>query len=314
MKIAITGVSGFIGGQAALHFHREGHEVLGIDLRPCSENISSACYKFVQADFGSPDCLEILLDYLPDAILHFAASSLVAPSMLDPEQYYQNNVVQTKNLLDVWAKHLRTTRLIFASSSSIYGEPHQVPCSETQLPNPISPYAESKLMGEFMIKSYARAYNLPAVIFRYFNVCGADISSKHGQEPGATHIIARLLESIRDDKIFRLNGIDYSTPDGTCVRDHIHVQDVANLCEFACDANFKPGLYNVGLGRGKSNMQIINLAKDVANKDPEIEIGPSRDGDPSELFADVSRLKATGWFPKFNLNQMIIHAWKWYTR
>jgi len=206
------------------------------------------------------------------------------------------------------------TRLIFASSSSIYGDAHTVPCPETHPPGPISPYAESKLMCEFMINSYVRTYNLQAVIFRFFNVCGADINSHHGQAPGATHIIARILESMRDGTTFRLNGIDYSTPDGTCIRDQMHVQDVARLCEAACGRLFKTGTYNVGLGRGKSNMEIINLAKDVTQIDPKIDIGPRRQGDPSQIYADVSRLKDTGWYPIYNLHQMIHHAWKWYTR
>jgi UDP-glucose 4-epimerase len=314
MIVAITGVSGFIGGQVALHFADQGHDVLGIDLRACSDTVGNACVRFLQADYGSADAHRLLLEYTPQAILHLGASSLVGPSMTDPDPWYQNNVIQTKRLLDLWSQALPHTRLIFSSSSSVYGEPQSIPCLETDTPVPLSPYGESKLMGEFMIQSYARAYDLSAVMFRYFNVCGADPSVRHGQAPAATHIIARVLESLQQGQKFRLNGNDYITPDGTCVRDHVHVQDVAYLHELACDHDFKPGIYNVGTEHGASNLEIMRMAQEITGLELDYEIGPRRAGDPSRLLASTNRLRSQGWQPKYDLHDMIQHAWAWYNR
>lgn len=314
MIVAVTGVSGFIGGQVALHFAEQGHEVLGIDLRACSNIVSSACVRFLQADYGSAEAHRLLLDHSPQAILHLGGSSLVGPSMADPEAWYQNNVVQTKRLLDLWAQALPRSRFIFSSSSSVYGEPRSIPCQETDIPDPLSPYGESKLMGEFMVQSYARAYDLPAVIFRYFNVCGADPQVRHGQAPAATHIIARVLESIQQGQKFRLNGNDFLTVDGSCVRDYVHVQDVARLHELACDPEFTPDLYNVGAERGASNLEIMHMAQEITGLALDYEIGPRRAGDPSQLLASTQRLSAQGWQPEYNLRQMIEHAWAWYNR
>ena len=314
MKVAVTGVSGFIGGQVALHFSRAGHKVLGIDIRPCSDVIANACDKFVLADFGDHGALNAVREYQPHAILHLAASSLVGPSMYDPMGYFYHNVVQTKRLLDVWCCDLRSTKMIFSSSSSVYGEPKSVPCFENQTPSPMSPYGQSKFMGEMMIQSYAQAYNLSAVMFRYFNVCGADPQGQHGQEPGATHIIARILESLRDGTVFTLNGKDYETPDGSCIRDHVHVQDVARLHEMACDQKFAPGIYNVGMEQGASNLEIINLAQEITGTMIKWITGPRRAGDPSHLLSSSSKLQNQGWQPEYTLRDMIQHAWQWYQK
>lgn len=314
MIVAVTGVSGFIGGQVALHFAAQGHDVLGIDLRACSDAVGNACVRFLQADYGSAEAHRLLLEYSPKAILHLGASSLVGPSMADPEAWYQNNVVQTKGLLDLWAQALPNARLVFSSSSSVYGEPRSIPCRETDIPAPLSPYGESKLMGEFMIRSYARAYGLSAVMLRYFNVCGADPQARHGQAPSATHIIARVLESIQQGQKFRLNGNDYDTPDGSCVRDHVHVQDVARLHELACADSFEPSVYNVGIEHGVSNLEIMHMAQEITGLELDFEIGPRRAGDPSQLLASTERLRAQGWQAQYSLKDMIQHAWAWYNR
>jgi UDP-glucose-4-epimerase GalE len=314
MMIAVTGVSGFIGGQVALHLSRSGHDVLGIDLQPCSETVAAACMRFLQADYGGAEAHKMLLDHRPSVIMHLGATSLVGPSIKEPEPYWQNNVVHTKRLLDVWANAMPDTRLIFSSSSSVYGEPAKVPCVETDTPAPLSPYGQSKLMCEYMIRSYAQAYDLDAVMFRYFNVCGADPQGQHGQAPGGTHIIARVLESIRDLGEFRLNGNDYDTADGTCVRDHVHVADVARLHELACEDSFAPNVYNVGLGHGTSNRDIVDLAQEITGRKLNVTTGPRRAGDPSRLLAHTQRLRDQGWQPTLDLSDMIQHAWAWYNR
>ena len=165
-----------------------------------------------------------------------------------------------------------------------------------------------------MMKSYATAYGLNFVAFRYFNACGADSQGRHGQAPGATHIIARVLESIKDNKTFTLYGNNYPTPDGTCVRDYIHVEDLAKAHIMSVSPAIEVGIYNLGNKLGSSNKEIINVAEQVTGKKVNLEIGPIREGDPAVLTASADRFQSLGWSPEFNLTDMITHAWKWYTK
>jgi UDP-glucose 4-epimerase len=226
-KIAVTGAAGYIGGQVSLALKDAGHEVMGIDRRPCAKHLTEVFDQFVQADIDSDQAKTKLIQFLPTAIVHCAGTSLVGPSMTKPSDYYHNNVIKTIHMLDIVMSALPKTRVIFSSSAAVYGEPVMTPCHEVDPCEPVSPYGESKRMVEQILASYHRAYGLDYVAFRYFNACGADPEGRHGQEPGATHIIARVLESTRDGKEFVLNGIDYPTEDGTCVRDYVHVADIA---------------------------------------------------------------------------------------
>jgi UDP-glucose 4-epimerase len=187
------------------------------------------------------------------------------------------------------------------------------PCHEVDPREPVSPYGESKLMTELMLESYHRAYGLDYVAFRYFNACGADRQGRHGQEPGATHIIARVLESIRDNQEFVLNGIDYPTPDGTCVRDYVHVEDIARAHVLALNPEIKPGVYNLGSNTGTSNREIIETAQQVTGSAVVIRVGEKRAGDPPMLTASADKfgLVAGNW-KQYSLTDMICHAWKWY--
>jgi UDP-glucose 4-epimerase len=188
------------------------------------------------------------------------------------------------------------------------------PCQEEDPAIPISPYGESKLMVEMMMKAYAAAYGLNFVAFRYFNACGADSQGRHGQIPGATHIIARVLESVRDGKTFTLYGDNYPTPDGTCVRDYIHVEDLAEAHVMAMDSNIPVGIFNLGTKQGFSNRDVIAMAEKVTGQRVDLEIGPARAGDPAVLTASADRFISIGWTPKFSLEHMVRHAWAWYTR
>jgi UDP-glucose 4-epimerase len=177
----------------------------------------------------------------------------------------------------------------------------------------VSPYGESKLMTELMLESYHRAYGLDYVAFRYFNACGADSQGRHGQEPGATHIIARVLESIRDAQEFVLNGIDYPTPDGTCVRDYVHVEDIARAHVLALNSEIKPGVYNLGSNTGTSNREIIETAQQVTGSAVIIRVGEKRAGDPPMLTASAAKFGlVAGKWKHHELDDMIRHAWAWY--
>jgi UDP-glucose 4-epimerase len=236
--------------------------------------------------------------------------------VLDPEAYYNNNFVKTKIMLDyLVANHDKQVRVVFSSSAAAYGNPVMTPVQEVDPAEPISPYGESKLMVDWMLKRYAHAYGLDFVSFRYFNACGADSQARHGQAAGATHIIARVLESVRDGKNFTLYGTDYATEDGTCVRDYVHVEDLALAHIAAVDPNVPSGIYNLGTSKGHSNLDVIQMAADVTNTAVVRVNGPKREGDPAVLTADVGKfMTVSAWRPQFDLRDMIRHAWAWYTK
>jgi UDP-glucose 4-epimerase len=180
---------------------------------------------------------------------------------------------------------------------------------------PIIPYGQSKLMIDWMLRGYQQAYGLDFVSFRYFNACGADSQTRHGQAAGATHIIARVLESVKDKQDFTLYGNDYSTEDGTCVRDYIHVEDLAEAHIMAIDTSIPSGIYNLGTNIGNSNLAVVQLVAQITKTDIAMLHGLKREGDPATLTADASKfMTVSTWKPKFNLEDMIGHAWAWYNR
>lgn len=316
MKVVVTGASGYIGGETLIKLVDAGHDVLAIDRdMPPGHLIPVPC-QWHTGDFASELGIDAIKRFCPDAIIHCAGTSLVGPSMLDPAEYYNNNFEKTKMLLDyIVANHDKPVRFIFSSSAATYGDPVMTPVQEIDPADPISPYGQSKLMTDWMLTSYARAYGVDYVSFRYFNACGADSLGRHGQAPGATHIIARVLEAMRDQTPFTLNGTDYSTPDGTCVRDYVHVEDLALAHIQAMDPAVPAGIYNLGTATGTSNAEIIDTARTITGKPIEVVVGPQRPGDPAILTADPGKfISVTAWQPQFGLADIIRHAWIWYTR
>jgi UDP-glucose 4-epimerase len=313
MNVIVTGVAGYIGGQIALQLKGAGHTVIGIDRRPLQKHQVVLLDNFLQADFDSDIAYKKLLDTQPDAIVHCAGTSLVGPSIKKPSEYYGNNVAKTMNLLNFIVQALPKIRFIFSSSAAVYGEPIMPPCHEVDPTEPVSPYGESKLIVEMMLESYHQAYNLDYVAFRYFNACGADMQARHGQEPGATHIIARVLESLRDDTPFTLYGTNYPTEDGTCVRDYVHVQDIADAHVSALYDNLAPGVYNLGTNKGTSNAEIMKAAIRITGRQLKVVVGDKREGDPAVLTASADKFGQVykDW-QKYTLDDMITHAWKWY--
>ena len=312
-KIIVTGAAGYIGGQIALLLKDQGYEVIGIDQAPCPVLLTAVFDEFYQDDFASSISLTGIKAAQPAAIVHCAGTSLVGPSIKNPQDYYNNNVVKTLKLLDLIVQDLPTTRLIFSSSAAVYGTPYMTPCHEVDPCEPISPYGESKLMIEMMLKSYHQAYNLDYVAFRYFNACGADSQGRHGQEPGATHIIARVLESLRDATEFVLNGNDYETEDGTCVRDYVHVEDIAQAHLLAVTTRLPSDIYNLGSNQGTSNAEVVKAAMNITDKKLTFTTGNRRPGDPAVLTASADKFtQVAGPWRKYNINDMITHAWSWY--
>ena len=315
-RIVVTGGAGYIGGQTVLQLLDRGHSVFAIDRSMESNPLRDSGAKWLVADFAGEVALQNIKTFQPDAIIHCAGTSLVGPSMMNPEEYYDNNFVKTKRLLDFLIQQQIKTRVIFSSSAATYGNPIMTPCQEVDPCEPISPYGQSKLMIEWMLKSYQHAYGLDYVAFRYFNACGADSQARHGQKPGATHIIARVLEALRDNTgSFVLNGTDFETEDGTCIRDYIHVEDLAAAHILATDASVPSDIYNLGTNTGYSNLQIIHGAIGVTQRDLSYATGPRRPGDPAMLTADATKfMNVSSWKHRWGLEDIIRHAWAWYTK
>lgn len=312
-RVVVTGAAGYIGGETVLKLLDTGYDVLGIDREVPPAHLTNYSITWVRDNFASSNSLNWISVFNPSAIIHCAGTSLVGPSIHNPAEYYQNNFIRTKKLLDHIVQTKLNTRIVFSSSAAVYGEPVHTPCLETDPTMPISPYGESKLMIEYMLASYARAYGLDYVAFRYFNACGADSQGRHGQNNAATHIIARVLESIRDNKLFTLYGNQYPTPDGTCIRDYIHVEDLADAHILALSPDVPSGVYNLGNGIGNSNLDIIAAAERAVGTKVNIVIDKQRDGDPAILTADPYQFwQYVNWKPKYTLDDIVQHAWKWY--
>ena len=315
MIVIVTGSAGYIGGQTMLTLKDAGHEVYGIDRRQPPEHLRGVPDGFLYQDFASDVALSWIIQKQPNAIIHCAGTSLVGPSVQNPSEYYNNNVAKTLKLLDIVKQSMPRCRLVFSSSAATYGEPVMNPIHEVDPNEPVSPYGESKLMIDMMLESYHRAYGIDYVSFRYFNACGADPKGRHGQEPGATHIIARVLESIRDQKDFVLNGNDFPTEDGTCVRDYVHVDDIARAHVLALYHKIPAGVYNLGSSMGTSNHGIIEAALDETQQPLNVVVGKRRAGDPPVLTASSEKFNLiAGAWRHYELDDMIQHAWNWYVR
>jgi len=313
MIVIVTGSAGYIGGQTVLTLKDAGHEVYGIDRRQPPKHLDGICNGWLTQDFASDIALSWTIAKLPDAIIHCAGTSLVGPSVKNPSEYYNNNVAKTLKLLDIVKNSMPRCRFVFSSSAATYGEPIMNPIHEVDPKEPVSPYGESKLMIDMMLESYHRAYGLDYVSFRYFNACGADPKGRHGQEPGATHLIAKLLEATRDDEQFRIYGDDYPTQDGTCVRDYVHVADIARAHALALYHKIPSGIYNLGSNQGFSVKQVMERARTIIGKMPYIGVETRRAGDPPELTASSDKFnKVAGAWRQYSLEDMIRHAWNWY--
>jgi UDP-glucose 4-epimerase len=260
------------------------------------------------------DILNAVKSARPGAVMHFAASALVGESIANPKKYFHNNVVNSLKLLDA-AVECGIKKIIFSSTCAIYGLPDKIPMTEDLLQRPINPYGESKLMFEKILQWYQKVYGLEFIAFRYFNAAGA--SEKFGEHHRVeTHLIPRVLQvmlgQLPHAEIF---GTDYSTPDGTCIRDYIHIQDLAQAHIIGLQPG-KAGFYNLGNGDGYSVREVIQTCEKIAGKKiPAIE-KPRRPGDPPRLVASAEKaIRELGWKPKFpKLEDIITTAWAWHKK
>ena len=316
-SVLVTGGCGYIGSHVSRAFKNAGYKVFVVDHVNRPHTLKDVDF-FLKADFASNESLNIINMHRPLAVVHCAGTSLVAPSMTDPGTYYDNNVAKTITMLNTIRNIGSQPTILFSSSASVYGEPTQVPIPDTAPLAPISPYGVTKAITERMLFDYYRAHQISSVCFRYFNAAGAEpFNHDLGQEPGATHIVARVLESAINNKEFTLYGTDYPTADGTCVRDYVHVWDLAVAHVRAVDyARTHPGahVFNLGTGSGVSNKEIVSYVTTKYNLN-NLQVEGRRGGDPAQLVADVSKAqKELAWKPLYsNIETIIDSAYKWYS-
>ncbi len=314
MKILVVGGAGYIGSVCAELLLDDGNEVAILDnLSEGHRRAIDPRAKFFEADLEDrARTLSILRDIAPDAVMHFAASALVGESMANPSKYFRNNVANGINLLDALVA-AGVPRLIFSSTCAIFGPPERLPIDETMPTRPINPYGESKLTFEKILQWYGQIHGLQFVSLRYFNAAGA--SEKFGEDHRLeTHLIPNVLKVALGEKPHvEIFGTDYDTPDGTCIRDYIHIVDLARAHILALKTE-KSGFYNLGTGGGSSVREVIECCRKVSGRGiPSLE-KPRRAGDPPRLIASSEKIKRElGWRPQFESLQAIIEsAWKWH--
>lgn len=316
--IAITGGCGYVGSHvvSAIKSHTSFKTLVIDDRARDLPHTHSNADELISADYVSAVALSSLEKMKPKAIIHCAASSLVTPSVTDPSRYYDNNVIKMKMLLDYVAKS-HNKNIVFSSSSSVYGDGDGgIPNTEFESLEPISPYGKTKLIGEMMLFDYQVAYGVNSIAFRYFNAVGAQNGGNIGQEPGATHLIARIMESMLRDEEVPVYGDDYPTKDGTCVRDYVHVSDIAQAHVMGMSYLLNnPGnhVYNIGSGTGYSVLDIIAAVERITGKKVKKVVERRRPGDPAWRVANTTRItEDLGWSPINGLDQIVADAYRWY--
>jgi UDP-glucose 4-epimerase len=319
MTILMTGGAGYIGSHMVHDLVDAGERVVVLDnLSTGFRFLIPSSVPFVVGSTGDRQLVtKTIRENGVTAIIHFAASIVVPESVADPLAYYRNNTMNTCTLLDI-AVETNVKQFIFSSTAAVYGNPQTIPIREDAPTSPISPYGYSKLMSEIMLRDIGRACGLPFVVLRYFNVASADPQQRTGQStPMATHLIKVACEAALGKRPkMDIFGADYPTPDGTCIRDYIHVSDIARAHSAAL-AHLREGgestTFNCGYGRGASVLEVINSVKRVSERDFPVAISERRAGDSAALVADVTRIRATlDWRPQFeDLDTIVSHALAW---
>jgi len=316
MRIFVVGGAGYIGSVCAELLLDEGHQVAIFDnLTEGHRRAVDSRATFIQGELADPARIQAALsDARPDAVMHFAANALVGESMRDPSKYFRNNICNGLNLLDAMIA-TDVQRIVFSSTCAIFGFPERLPIEETTPQRPINPYGESKLAFEKILRWYDSIHGLKFVSLRYFNAAGATekFGEDHRQE---THLIPNVLKVALGQKPHvEIYGTDYETPDGTCIRDYIHIVDLARAHILALGVK-NSGFYNLGTGGGSSVREVIAVCTKVTGRKIATVEKPRRPGDPPRLIASSEKIKKElGWRPQFQSLQAIIEsAWKWHEK
>jgi UDP-glucose 4-epimerase len=321
MRVLVVGGAGYIGSHMVKMLADAGHEVITFDNLSSGFRDAVLGGTFVQGDLANlSDVDQVFTQYQPEAVMHFASYIQVGESVQHPDKYYLNNFTNTLNLLNAMVKH-QVKHFIFSSTAAVFGEPEYVPIDEVHAKNPLNPYGRSKWMVEQVLVDYERAYGLKSVCLRYFNAAGADPSGLLGErhEP-ETHLIPLVLQALSGRRPhISVFGRDYDTPDGTCIRDYIHIVDLCSAHLLALQKLMQVGesmRFNLGNGEGFSVQQVIAAAERVTGQKIKIIEGPRREGDPARLVADATLAKKVlDWQPVYtDLETIIAHAWQWETR
>ena len=315
MKVMATGGAGYIGSVTASCLLDAGHEVVVFDNLELGHRCAlDSRAELVEGDLRDLESIRTALrGTRPDAVVHFAAYTLVGESMQQPGRYFRNNVVGSVNLLEAMLES-EVSAVVFSSSCATYGAPVKIPISETESQEPTNPYGQSKLQVEMMLRWYAEIHGLRAVCLRYFNAAGATDTLGEDHDP-ETHLIPLVLQVAlgRRDRV-TIHGDDYDTPDGTCIRDYIHIDDIAHAHLLGLESDFG-GALNLGNGDGYSVREVVDIARSVTGREIPAETGPRRFGDPPRLIADASRASAVlGWKPRrAGLEEIVESAWRWHS-
>ncbi len=318
MNILLTGGAGYIGSVTAEKLVQKGYRVVVYDnLSTGHKSAISGSSLFVRGDLSDKGKIkEVLSTYQINAVIHFAASSIVSESMQNPSRYYSNNVTNGLNLLNAMAES-GIKRIIFSSTAAVYGEPIRTPILETDATCPTNPYGETKLAFEKALDWYSRAYGISYVSLRYFNAAGA--SARCGEDHETeTHLIPLVLQAAAGKrKKISIYGTDYPTYDGTCIRDYVHVLDLAEAHLLALEAkDNKNEIFNLGNGEGYSVLEVIQTAEKVTGKTISVEYGLRRAGDPPILVASSKKIyQELGWKPQYpSIETIIKDAWTWHQK
>lgn len=314
MKVLVTGGAGYIGSGTVERLLEEGYETIVFDnLERGHRNAVDGRAAFIRGDLRDRESIaRAMLDTKPDAVVHFAAYALVGESMSEPERYFGNNVAGGINLVDAMLK-ARVGKIVFSSTCATYGEPDTDRIAEDTVQRPTNPYGDSKLMLEKILAWHHRAHRLEYVVLRYFNAAGAFGKCGEDHDP-ETHLIPNVLDvALRRADAVRIFGADYGTPDGTCVRDYVHVWDLARAHVMALAGHRHCCALNLGTGRGYSVLQVVETARAVTGRPIPTATCPRRRGDPPRLVADCAKAGAAlGWVPeRSDLEQIVESAWMW---
>ena len=320
LNILVVGGAGFIGSHMVKMLGQMACRVTTLDDLSSGHRDAVLYGDFMQGDMGDRSVLDAVLSRGFDAVMHFASFIQVGESVHNPALYYQNNVVKTLALLDAMRAH-GVKNFVFSSTAATFGEPQYSPMDEKHPQQPVNPYGRTKLMVEQVLADYEKAYGLRSVSLRYFNAAGADPEGQLGErhEP-ETHLIPLVLQAASGRRPnIGVFGRDYDTPDGTCVRDYIHIEDLCSAHWLALQSLMGGAgsqAYNLGNGQGFSVQEVIDTAQQVTGRSIAVVNGPRRAGDPARLVADSSLIRGKlGWEPRYaDLATIVAHAWAWETR
>ncbi len=319
MRVLVTGGAGYIGSHMVKVLLEKGYEVVAVDsLERGFRNAVDDRAKFIEGNLLDKSFVEHIFssDHF-DGVIHFAAYIAVGESMEYPGMYFENNVAGALHIIQAMQKN-SMNNFIFSSTAAVYGTPVVIPIAEDHPKKPESPYGESKLMVEKILQWFHDRNNMHFTVLRYFNASGASLDASTGERHAPeTHIIPNVIKAASEQSTFRLFGTDYDTPDGTCIRDYIHVLDLCDAHILALEKLVKDGgsyTYNVGTGKGFSNKEVVEMVKKVSGVDLQVEYAQRRPGDPNQLIADATKIKTElGFEPKYSdLETIVKTAWKWH--